>query len=302
MCLGRIISRSLLVLILASAVLFSSASPTLYDQPSALQIEASIATQYHLDFDHVRDKGPYLNTRSALLVNYENGQVLYNRNGDRVRSIASISKLMTAMVVLDLDPDLDCTEIITREDAYRSSTSRLARGTEWTLGDLLHAMLMNSDNRAARAVARATYGSKELFAAAMNDKARELGLDSTHFVEPSGLDARNVSTAAEVARMLHYARDYPLIAEITRKKTYTARALNRRNWRRRFINTNRLLWSPFQVEAGKTGYIRDADYCLATLVGNEAGERLTLVVLGVPGDRLRFREAQRLLRWGFRTI
>jgi len=302
MCLGRIISRSLLVLVMATAVLFSSANPTLYDQPSALQLESSIATQYHLDFDKVREKGPYLNTKAAVLVNYENGEVLYNRRGDRVRPIASISKLMTAMVVLDLDLDLDCAEIVTRQDARRSSTSRLARGTEWTLRDLLHAMLMNSDNRAARAVARATYGSIELFAAAMNEKAQRLGLDNTHFVEPSGLDSRNVSTAVEVARMLHHACDYPLIAEIAKKKTYTARALNRKNWQRRFINTNRLLWSPYRVQAGKTGYIRDADYCLATLVSNPVGERLTLVVLGVPGDRLRFREAQRLLRWGFRVI
>jgi len=175
-------------------------------------------------------------------------------------------------------------------------------GTRMTLLDLLHSALMVSDNRAARALARATSGSIEAFAADMNQKAADLGLSQTRFFEPSGLDSRNVSTAHEVAQILHHARSYPLIAKITSKKKYTVRFLNRKNGRLALGNTNRLIWSPYWVLTGKTGYTRASDYCLTSLVKNRDGERLALVVLGVPGDKLRFKEARRLLSWGFKHI
>ncbi len=264
-------------------------------------LNTATSERYRFDFDTVR-KGPYLNLKSAILVNYDNGQVLYTKDPDQVRPIASISKLVTAMVVLDSGVDLDTTEVITRQDAYRSSRSRLRVGTEMTLRDYLHSTLMSSDNRAARALARAVAGSIEDFADLMNKKVESLGLRSTRFEEPSGLSSNNVSTATEVAKILHYARDYPLIGEITSKKRHTMRFLDRRGQQLTIGNTNRIIWSPWWVEAGKTGYIRAADYCLTALVHNEEGQRLTLVVLGVPGDNLRFKEARRLLNWGFRNM
>jgi len=256
---------------------------------------------YHLDFDHVLD-GPRLNARAALLVNYENGEVLYSRNADEVRSIASISKLVTAMVVLDKGINLERTEKITPEDAQHSSRSRLRVGSELALRDLLYATLASSDNRAARALTRAVSGTPERFTDEMNAKVRELGLTRTHFCEPTGLDSGNVSTAREVAKLIHYAYDYELIAEFTAQKEHRTRFLNRREYARMLPNTNRLLWSRYGVLAGKTGYIQASDYCLTSIVTNDKGERLTLVLLGVPGDRLRFKEARRLIDWGYRQV
>jgi len=295
----RTFSKVLLLLI--GFVLFSA--NTVYflgaGQPS---LNTTFQRTYHFDFDNIRKKSPYLNLKAALLLNYDNGEVLYAKNCDQIRSIASLSKLVAAMVVLDKGIDLDSVEKITKQDARRSRRSRLRVGYELTRRDLLHATLMNSDNRATKALARTTSGSIEEFIKEMNRKVKKLGLKNTIFYDPAGLDERNVSTAEEVANILHYAYEYKLIAEITSKKKYRAKILNRKNRFHRFSNTNRLVLSPYKVLAGKTGYIIASDYCLATIIKNKRGERLTLVLLGVPGEKLRFKEARRLLKWGFRHI
>jgi D-alanyl-D-alanine endopeptidase (penicillin-binding protein 7) len=206
------------------------------------------------------------------------------------------------MVVLDKKLDMKSTQTITKEDSRQSSKSRLRTGYEMTLEDLLYAALMQSDNRAARALARAVSGTYEEFASEMNAKVKSLGLQNTVFYEPTGLDERNVSTAHEVAKMVQYAYEYPMICKITTTRRYQVRVMNKKNFRRQLGNTNRFLVSPYKVLAGKTGYIIEADYCLTTMLQNKEGERMTLVVLGTPGDRLRFREARKLADWGFRKI
>ena len=256
---------------------------------------------YSLDFHKALSKGPTVRLKSALVVNYDDGSVIYSKNSDQVRSIASISKLMSAMVFLDSKPNLDSTYVITRQDAYQSSRSRLRIGYKMTLQDLLYTSLMVSDNRATRALARASYGSYDKFAEAMNAKAHELGLLNTGFVEPTGLDERNVSTAAEVAQMLYHARSYPLIARVTSTANYRIKLLHRkRPFLKSISNTNLLMHSPYNVLAGKTGYIRAAEYCLVSVLQNRAGERLTVVALGAPGAMTRFREARKLVDWGFK--
>jgi len=289
------------LLLLLGFVLFSANTAYFLgaDQES---LKTPLQKTYHFDYENVRKKTPYLNLKAALLVNYDNGEVLYAKNYNKVRPIASISKLVAAMVVIDKGVDLDKTEKITRKDARRSRRSRLRIGYVLTLRDLLHAALMNSDNRACKALARATSGSIENFVRDMNRKVKKLGLKNTIFYDPTGLDKRNVSTAEEVAKILHYAFEYDLIAKITSKKKHIAKIRNSKKGFLRFANTNRLVLSPYKVLAGKTGYIIASDYCLATLVKNSRGERLTLVVLGVPGDKLRFREARRILAWGFRCL
>ncbi|UCE23531.1 MAG: D-alanyl-D-alanine carboxypeptidase [Candidatus Zixiibacteriota bacterium] len=289
------------VLLFLAAFVFFSANTIYMLEADTAYLRQAFNKTCHFDFDHV-EKGPYLNLKSAMLVNYDNGEVLYANNVDQVRPVASLTKLVTAMVILDKNIDMNQTEKITREDARRSSRSRLRVGYELTRYDLLHAMLMNSDNRAARALARVASGSSARFAVEMNRKIKKLGLRNTVFFEPSGLDSRNVSTAHEIAKILHYAHDYDLIREITSKKTYYVKVQNRKNVRLQMANTNLLIHSRYKVLSGKTGYIRAADYCLTSLVSNKAGERLTLVVLGAPGDRLRFREARKLIDWGFARI
>lgn len=290
------------LLMLAGFVFFSANTVYFMDQPVGPLMAAADPT-YHFDFDKVCEKGPYLNLKSAILVNYDNGEVVYSKNSEAVRPIASITKLVTAMVVLDHKVDLNATETITKEDARRSSRSRLRVGYEMTVEDLLYAALMSSDNRAARALARATCGDRESFVKEMNLKARRLGLKHTRFFEPTGLDERNVSTAHEVAKILHYAYDYELIAKITAEKRHMCTIINRKRYNKvQMANTNLMIHSKYNVLSGKTGYIQESDYCLTTLLKNKAGERLTLVVLGVPGDRLRFKEARRLVDWGFRQL
>ena len=136
----------------------------------------------------------------------------------------------------------------------------------------------------------------------MNHKVRKLGLKKTILYEPTGLDARNVSTAIEVAKILHYAYDYDLIAKITSSKTYQVKIRNKKNKSVRMANTNMMVHSRYKVLGGKTGFTRAADHCLTTLIRNKEGEKLTIVVLGVPGDRLRFRESRKLADWGFKHI
>lgn len=288
------------VLILLAVFVFFSANTVYFLEAEDTPGLSPLRKNYQFDFSTAR-KGPYLNCKAALLVDYENGRVLYAKDADEVRPIASISKLVTAMVLVDQGGDLQRTETITKEDAYRSSRSRLRVGYEMTLYDLLHASLMNSDNRAARALARAACGSIEEFAKAMNKKARQLGLQDTRFVEPTGLSSQNVSTAHEVAKILHYAYDYPLIREISSKHKYRVTIQNHKRTYRGMANTNLLIHSRFDVLSGKTGYIRAADYCLTTLVRDKSGRRLTAVVLGAPGDKLRFRECRRLIDWGYKS-
>jgi len=290
------------LLMLAGFVFFSANTVYFMDQPVGPLMAAADPT-YHFDFDNVREKGPYLNLKSAILVNYDNGEVVYTKNAEVVRPIASITKLVTAMVLLDHGVDLTLTETITKQDARNSSRSRLRVGYEMTVEDLLYAALLSSDNRAARALARATCGDIESFVKEMNLKVRKLGLKHTMFYEPTGLDQRNVSTAHEVAKILHYAYDYDLIAKITAEKRHQCTIINRKRYNHvQMSNTNLMIHSKYRVLGGKTGYIQASDYCLTTLVQNKEGERLTLVVLGVPGDRLRFREARKLVDWGFRQV
>ncbi len=300
----RLVKREKLpsVLLMLAVFIFFSANTIYFLEADDLTKKKIFRNRCEFDFDHIK-KGPYLNLKSAILVNYENGEVIYGKNTEKVRSIASISKLVSMMVLLDKGIDLkNKTEKITKRDAYRSSRSRLNIGFEMTLYDLLHASLLNSDNRAARALARAASGSQEEFVSDMNRKVKQLGLENTEFYDPTGLDSRNVSTAHEVAKILHYAYQYKLIAEITSKKKYKVKIQNRKNTYRQMANTNLIIHSPYKVLSGKTGYIRAADYCLTTLVKNKKGERLTLVVLGVPGDKLRFREARKLIDWGFKNL
>lgn len=294
-------SLAKLLLLLAFLVFFSANTLYLFEIDTS-EVSATVHKTCEFCFDKETPKGPYLNLKSAFLADFDTGNVLYSKNSDKVRPIASISKLVAAMVIVDKHVNLKKTAKITKSDAYKSSKSRLSVGFELTLYDLLHAGLMNSDNRAMRALARATSGSIKAFAKEMNKKAKRLGLEHTVFFEPTGLDSRDVSTAQEVAKIVYYAYKYDLIAEITAKKRYRVKIVNKQNTYRQMANTNLLTQSPYKVLTGKTGYIRAADYCLATLVTNKEGEKLLAVVLGVPGDKLRFKEARRLIDWGFNQI
>ncbi|UCD16955.1 MAG: D-alanyl-D-alanine carboxypeptidase [Candidatus Zixiibacteriota bacterium] len=241
----------------------------------------------------------YLNLKSAIAVDNDTREVLYCYNAHEIRSVASLSKLLTAMVIFDnYRPDSILT--IIRSDSRRSSRSLFRIGDQARLEDLLHAALLQSDNRAARAMARHVAGSCERFTEMMNEKAERLGLADTKMYEPTGLDKRNCSTAADCAKLLNAVLlDYPEIATITSRKRYSFKLLNRKKTIR-LINTNRMVFSKYKVLAGKTGYIISSDYCLATVLENGEGKCISVVVLGVPGPQTRFREARRLANYAFK--
>ena len=237
---------------------------------------------------------PRIRAAAALLYNPRTDEVLWADRGLDQRPIASITKVMTALVLLDQEPELARDVVVSRRDVRRASTTRLARGERVTLDALLHLALIASDNAAARMLARASGWGTRLFVERMNRKAAELGLHGTRFVEPSGLDERNVSTPYDVARLIVAAGDVPALSRIMRKWTHRLRTDRRRvNIR----NTNRLLRSRHVIRGGKTGFINEAGYCLTALVELPDADPVALVVLGARSNAGRFREARRLIEW-----
>jgi D-alanyl-D-alanine endopeptidase (penicillin-binding protein 7) len=290
------------VLLFLAIFVFFSANSIYILEAESYKYSKNSNNQITFDFENANSKGLRLNLKAAMVVNYENGDVLYTKNAEKIRSVASLTKLVTAMVLLDKKIDLSQTVVISKEDAYKSSKSRLRIGYELSMIDLLHAAMLSSDNRAARAIARTVSGSLEAFSDEMNLKVRQLGLENTEFFEPTGLDPNNRSTAHEILKVMHYSYQYKLIREITKKKLYYVKIKNKNNKKLQMVNTNIIVHSKYKVLAGKTGYTIASDYCLTTIVKNNKGERLSIVVLGVPGDKLRFREARKLIDWGFNKI
>jgi len=230
--------------------------------------------------------------RCAVVMDPATGKVLYDKNADRSAPIASISKLMSVMVFLEQKPDLTREVEVTREEIYGGSHTQLRDHEIVSLNDLLHMSLMCSDNVATRVLARESGLAKNEFVARMNARANEMGLKSTHFVEPTGLDQNNVSSAADVAKMLQAAAGNPLTHSIMTTQSYefaTVRRVHLVN------NTNRLLKSRYQVLGGKTGYINQSGYCFATWLRAD-GRDLIAVVLGAPTNATRFADVVRLIQ------
>jgi len=230
--------------------------------------------------------------RNAILLDPLTGEVLFEKNASRSVPIASLSKLMTALVFLEQEPDLD-RKVTVRADAIAGAGhTQLRRGEVVPLGELLRMSLMCSDNCATRVLAHSSGLTPDEFIARMNRKSIELGLTGTRFVEFTGLNEHNVSTAADVARLLHAAANEPLIAEITTTRSYEFHTTRR--WHT-IGNTNRLLYGRYEVLGGKTGFIREAGYCFATWVRAQ-GRDLIAVVLGAPTNATRFADAVRLIQ------
>ncbi|HEY2953862.1 MAG TPA: serine hydrolase [Candidatus Eisenbacteria bacterium] len=230
--------------------------------------------------------------RSAIVLDPGTGQVLYEKNSGVAVPIASLTKLMTALVFLEQKPQLDRIAEVTREDLRGAGHTRLRNREQVALGDLLHMSLMCSDNAATRILVRESGLDAEDYLARMNQKALELGLTHTRYVEFTGLDERNVSTAADVARLLRIAANHPTIHAISITRSYEFRSASRRHM---VANTNRLLYGRYQVLGGKTGFIQESGYCLATWLRAQ-GRDFIAVVLGAPTNATRFADVMRLVQ------
>jgi serine-type D-Ala-D-Ala endopeptidase (penicillin-binding protein 7) len=239
---------------------------------------------------------PDVRAEAAIIYNPETGKVLWETNSTNQRSIASITKVMTAVVFLENNPDLTETVVVTPADVRAASTTYLRSGYVLTKSDVLHLMLIASDNAAARVLARVSPYGTEAFIRRMTEKARELGLTSTSYADPSGLLSDNVSSAYDMAKLITYVSGDERIASVMRKQYYSV-AVGRQTIQ--VHSTNRLVMQgDVDVQAGKTGFISKAGYCLATLLRlPQGGPEVAVVVLGAKSNAGRFMETRHLFDW-----
>jgi D-alanyl-D-alanine endopeptidase (penicillin-binding protein 7) len=244
---------------------------------------------------------PSLESPRALVVDAATGEVLLAKSADEVASIASLSKVMTAMVVLDAQ--LNPFEVLRIEpadlDTIKGTRSGVPVGARFTRRSLLRLALLSSDNRAAAALARTYPGGRPAFVRAVAAKASALGLKHTSMEEPTGLSPRNRSSAADVARMLSAAAAYPEITGIT---SQAAAQFDVNGAPRRFRNTNRMVGRPgWHILLSKTGYTREAGRCLTMLL-EEAGHKVLVVLMGAGDGAERAGDALTIKRWLAREV
>ncbi|MFM8768776.1 MAG: D-alanyl-D-alanine endopeptidase [Rubrivivax sp.] len=237
-----------------------------------------------------------LRSSVALVVDQDTQQVLFSKNPDAVLPIASITKLMTAMVVLEAGQSLDERLSISQEDVdtEKGSASRLRVGTSLSRGDMLHLALMASENRAANALGRYFPGGMPAFVDAMNRKAGTLGMRNTRYVEPTGLSSANQSSAHDLSLLVMAAMDHQLIRELS---TSADASVNVGSQPMQFRNTNGLIRNPsWEIGLQKTGYISEAGRCVV-MQAQLAGRKLIMVLLDSAGRYSRMGDAERLRTW-----
>lgn len=235
-------------------------------------------------------------SQSVLVIEDDTGKVLLEKNADRVVSIASLTKLMTAMVVLDAKQDMDEMIAIDRRDVdtLKHSTSRVPVGAKISRRDVLQLALMSSDNRAAASLARTFDGGAVGFKAAVRAKIRALGMTQTVIEEPTGLSPANKSTAADLVKMAAAAAAYPTIVQMTTDKNDIVR-INGRGVEYR--NTNRLVGAKgWDIGLSKTGYTEEAGRCLIMRI-KAAGKNATLVMLNAHSSSSRILDALKIRRF-----
>ncbi|MBY0267567.1 MAG: D-alanyl-D-alanine endopeptidase [Burkholderiales bacterium] len=279
---GCHLGRLLLAIMVAAPILAAAESP----ERSARQVKSAVAA----------NTVPDLKSSAALVIDQASGRPLYAKNVDMVTPIASITKVMTAMVVLDAGLDLNERITISEadKDLLKGTRSRLSIGTSLTRRELLHLALMASENRAAEALTRVYPGGTRAFVATMNQKAIELGMWRTRFVDGTGLSSENVSTAQDLTKMVSAAFQYPLIREYS---TETGLQVRGARGPMNYVNSNRLVNSPeWRIGLSKTGYISEAGRCLV-MQARIAEKQVIIVLLDSWGKLTRIGDANRIKRW-----
>jgi serine-type D-Ala-D-Ala endopeptidase (penicillin-binding protein 7) len=248
--------------------------------------------------DETSEGKPNLHSASAIVLDQINGTELFGKNTDNLQPIASITKLMTAMIVLDSKQDMDEPITITNDDidVVKGSHSNLPVGSVLKRTDMLRLALMSSENRAANALARNYPEGKSAFVAKMNERAQLLKMERTRFTDSTGLMSDNVSTVKDLGRMVDAAYRYDLIREYTTtpavQLTFPETGLSRG-----FINTNRLINnSEWQIGLSKTGFIKEAGQCLV-MQARINGKPMLIVLLDSWGKLSRVGDATRIKKW-----
>jgi serine-type D-Ala-D-Ala endopeptidase (penicillin-binding protein 7) len=269
---------------------------------SRADIPSGRAIQTHIKYAQRSSLAePLLRSSAALVLDTTHSSVLYSRRASVALPIASITKLMTALVVVDAGQPLEETLEITTDDrsSGKGAFSRLLPGTHLSRGDLMHLALMASENRAAHALGRNYPGGVAACVAAMNAKARELGMINAHFVEPTGLSDENVASPEDLSKLVVAVAKVPAIREYSTDSGYTVR-IGRRMVS--FRNTDSLVRRPdWNIVVQKTGYISEAGRCLVmqTVIENRT---VVIVLLNSFGKRTRVADARRVRRWMEATL
>ena len=257
---------------------------------------AAVPTFGQLAGLHKVDDPLDLKSSVAYVLDQDTHEVLFSKNPQAVLPIASITKLMTALGVVEAGLSLDEKLTITQDDVdtEKNTGSRLAIGTTLTRGDMLHLALMSSENRAAHALGRHYPGGLSAFVEAMNAKAASLGMQDTHYVEPTGLSSRNQSSAKDLAVLVNVASEVPLIRDLSTSREARV-ALGKRLVQ--FRSTNGLLSNPlWDIGLQKTGFINEAGKCLV-MQASMAGRKLIMVFLDSSGKASRIADAERMRKW-----
>ena len=237
-----------------------------------------------------------LKSSVALVLDSDTNEVLFSKNSQAVLPIASLTKLMTALIVAEAKLPMNEMLTVTDDDVdtEKNSRSRLRVGTMLSREEMLHLALMSSENRAAHALGRAHPGGLDAFVAAMNRKAHELGMNDTHYVEPTGLSSRNQSSARDLATLVKAAQQHQMIREFSTSPEFEVEVGNRPT---QFRTTNALVRSPaWDIALQKTGYITEAGRCLV-MQARMAGRKLIMVFLDSTGKYSRLGDAERVRRW-----
>lgn len=245
---------------------------------------------------HVTQDELSLKSSVAYVVDQDTNEVLLSKNDEAVLPIASITKLMTGVLISEAKLNMDEPITITEDeiDTEKGSRSRLTVGSTLTRGELLQLALMSSENRAAHALGRTYPGGMETFVSLMNEKANSLGMKDTRYVEPTGLSSRNQSSAKDLATLVNYAYNDPLLRQLTTSDSYSVEVGRRRL---QFRTTNHLVSSPnWDIGLQKTGYISEAGQCLV-MQAKIAGRKLIMVFLDSAGKFSRIADAERVRHW-----
>ena len=237
-----------------------------------------------------------LKSSVALVLDQSNSKVLFEKNSNVALPIASITKLMTSMVVVESRQDMDEMIEVTDEDVDRekNSSSRLRVGSVLSRGNMLHIALMSSENRAASALGRSYPGGLSAFVAAMNAKAKALGMNDTHYVDSTGLSSHNVASAHDLAKLVIAARQHPIICQYSTDTKYVVEPGGRPL---QYSNSNHLVANPnWEIGLQKTGYISEAGRCLV-MQANIEGRPIVMVFLDSKGKQSRLADAGRIRKW-----
>jgi len=263
---------------------------------SVRHVQPAVASFGQLQGLHADGDPLALRSSVALVVDQDTSEVLFSKNSNAVLPIASITKLMTGLVVLEAGQSMSDPITITQEDVdtEKGSRSRLAVGTQLTRGEMMHLALMASENRAAHALGRYYAGGVDALVEAMNRKAAQLGMKDTRYAEPTGLSSRNQSSASDLARLVMEAHKQPMLRDLSTSQEMQVPVGHRVV---QFRNTNGLVRDPqWEIGLQKTGYISEAGRCLV-MQAKFAGRKLIMVLLDSAGRYSRIGDAERIRKW-----